>query len=75
MFGDSAQLNCNSQQFAAALELGLEGIGVRPGYPFFPTDQLPWYRTAVVLSNSGMPWSLGVRVKTTTFRTAERARG
>jgi perosamine synthetase len=56
LFLDSAQLNCNSQQFATALEL--EGIGgVQPGYPFFPTDQ-PWYRDAVVFGNSGMPWSL-----------------
>jgi len=56
LFLDSAQLNCNSQQFAAALEL--EGIGgVQPGYPFFPTDQ-PWHRDAVVFGNSGMPWSL-----------------
>lgn len=56
LFLDSTQLNCNSEQFAAGLEL--EGIGgAQPGYPFFPTDQ-PWYRDAVVFGNSGMPWSL-----------------
>jgi len=56
LFVDSAQLNCNSQQFAAALEL--EGIGgVQAGYPYFPTEQ-PWYRDAVVFGKSGMPWSL-----------------
>lgn len=53
---DNEQLNCTSQQFAAALEL--EGIGgVQAGYPFIPTDQ-PWHRDAVVFGNSGMPWSL-----------------
>jgi dTDP-4-amino-4,6-dideoxygalactose transaminase len=56
LFVDSAELNCDSQQFGAALEL--EGIsGVQPGYPFFPTDQ-PWHRDAVVFGKSGMPWSL-----------------
>ena len=56
LFVDWADLNCNSQQFAAALEL--EGIGgVQVGYPFIPTDQ-PWHRDAVVFGTSGMPWSL-----------------
>ena len=56
LFVDSAQLKCDAQQFAAALEV--EGIGgVQAGYPFFPTDQ-PWHRDAVVFGNSGMPWSL-----------------
>jgi perosamine synthetase len=56
LFVDSAELNCDSQQFATALEL--EGIGsVQSGYPFFPTDQ-PWHRDAVVFGKSGMPWSL-----------------
>ena len=53
---DRRDLNCDSQQFAAALEL--EGIGgVQAGYPFIPTDQ-PWHRDAVVFGKSGMPWSL-----------------
>jgi dTDP-4-amino-4,6-dideoxygalactose transaminase len=53
---DRKNLNCDSQQFAAALEL--EGIGgVQAGYPFIPTDQ-PWHRDAVVFGKSGMPWSL-----------------
>jgi perosamine synthetase len=53
---DSAEVNCNSQQFAVALEL--EGIsGVHAGYPFIPTDQ-PWHKDAVVFGTSGMPWSL-----------------
>jgi dTDP-4-amino-4,6-dideoxygalactose transaminase len=53
---DDAQMNCNSHQFAAALEL--EGIGgVQAGYPFIPTDQ-PWHNDAVVFGTSGMPWSL-----------------
>jgi perosamine synthetase len=56
LFIDGTDLNCNSQQFAAALEL--EGIGgVQAGYPFIPTDQ-PWHRDAVVFGKSGMPWSL-----------------
>jgi perosamine synthetase len=56
LFVDRTELNCNSQQFAAALEL--EGIGgVQAGYPFVPTDQ-PWHRDAVVFGKSGMPWSL-----------------
>jgi dTDP-4-amino-4,6-dideoxygalactose transaminase len=56
LFVDRTDLNCNSQQFAAALEL--EGIGgVQAGYPFIPTDQ-PWHRDAVVFGRSGMPWSL-----------------
>jgi len=56
LFVDRTGLNCNSQQFAAALEL--EGIGgVQSGYPFIPTDQ-PWHRDAVVFGKSGMPWSL-----------------
>jgi perosamine synthetase len=56
LFVDRACLNCDSQQFAAALEL--EGIGgVQAGYPFIPTDQ-PWHRDAVVFGKSGMPWSL-----------------
>jgi dTDP-4-amino-4,6-dideoxygalactose transaminase len=56
VFVDRADLNCNSQQFAAALEL--EGIGgLQAGYPFIPTDQ-PWHRDAVVFGTSGMPWSL-----------------
>jgi dTDP-4-amino-4,6-dideoxygalactose transaminase len=55
-FLDRAYLNCNSQQFAAALEL--EGIGgVQAGYPFIPTDQ-PWHRDAVVFGTSRLPWSL-----------------
>jgi perosamine synthetase len=53
---DRRDLSCDSQQFAAALEL--EGIGgVQAGYPFIPTDQ-PWHRDAVVFGKSGMPWSL-----------------
>jgi perosamine synthetase len=53
---DRNDLKCDSQQFAAALEL--EGIGgVAAGYPFIPTDQ-PWHRDAVVFGMSGMPWSL-----------------
>jgi perosamine synthetase len=53
---DRADIHCNSQQFAVALEL--EGIGgVHAGYPFIPTDQ-PWHRDAVVFGTSRMPWSL-----------------
>jgi dTDP-4-amino-4,6-dideoxygalactose transaminase len=53
---DREDLNCDSKQFAGALEL--EGIGgVQAGYPFIPTDQ-PWHRDAAVFGTSGMPWSL-----------------
>lgn len=56
LFIDREDLNCNSDEFAGALEL--EGIGgVQAGYPFIPTDQ-PWHRDAVVFGTSGMPWSL-----------------
>jgi perosamine synthetase len=53
---DRADLNCDGQRLAAALDL--EGIGgVQAGYPFIPTDQ-PWHRDAVVFGKSGLPWSL-----------------
>jgi perosamine synthetase len=53
---DTSELNCNSREFAVALEL--EGIGgVQAGYPFIPTDQ-PWHRDGVVFGTSVMPWSL-----------------
>ena len=56
LFIDREDLNCDSCEFAGALEL--EGIGgVQAGYPFIPTDQ-PWHRDAVVFGTSGMPWSL-----------------
>jgi dTDP-4-amino-4,6-dideoxygalactose transaminase len=53
---DPAQIGCDPQQFAHALER--EGIGnVMAGYPFTPTAQ-PWHDDAVVYGRSGMPWSL-----------------
>jgi dTDP-4-amino-4,6-dideoxygalactose transaminase len=53
---DLANLRCDSQVFARALEL--EGIsGAYAGYPVYPTDQ-PWYRDGCVFGDSGLPWSL-----------------
>jgi len=52
---ETSKLDCDSQEFAAALlEEGIDGVYA--GYPFFPTDQ-PWHRDAVVFGKSSLPWS------------------